>query len=103
MVEITKDTIEEVTKEGLVLVDFHATWCAPCKMMAPHFYAAEKMLEGTAKLYKADISDFDPDSLEKYKVMGVPTLVLFKDGEMVDSKTGFRHKEAIIDMVKEKM
>lgn len=102
MVEITKDTIETVTKEGLVLVDFYATWCGPCKMLAPQFYAAEQMLEGTAKLYKADINNFDPESLEKYEVMSVPTMVLFKDGEIVDSVTGFRPKDAIIDMVKEK-
>lgn len=101
MLGVTKDTIEEVTKEGLVLVDFYATWCGPCKMMAPQFQAAESMLEGTARLYKANINDFEPEDLEKYQVMSVPTLVMFKDGKMIDSATGFHSKEAIINMVKE--
>ncbi|MDD6340634.1 MAG: thioredoxin [Butyrivibrio sp.] len=71
---------------GVTVVDFSATWCGPCKMMAPVFDSASEKHKDI-KFGKIDI-DSDMDIAMKYKVMSVPTLVLFRDGEVADKSIG---------------
>lgn len=88
-----------LVSNGIVLVDFYATWCGPCKMLAP-------VLEEVAsdrdelKVVKMDI-DENMELAKTYGVMSVPTLMLFKDGNMVSKKIGFMPKELITSWVEE--
>lgn len=82
-----------------VVVDVWADWCGPCHMMAPHFEAAAKELEGKARFVKLD-ADKNQKLTRKYKVMALPTLLFFKDGELVDRSSGVTSKNAILKRVK---
>ncbi len=80
-----------------VLVDFFATWCGPCKMMAPVIdeVAAEKA--GAASVYKIDI-DENPDIAQRYGVMSIPTFIVFKGGEAASKTLGAQPKEKILEL-----
>ncbi len=90
MIEIeSKEHFEEViSSNDCILVDYFATWCGPCRQMAP-------MLEDVdGPIAKLDV-DENPELAQQYGVMGLPTLVLFKDGEEVDRMTGSQRKRDI--------
>ena len=82
-----------------VVVDVWADWCGPCKMLAPQFGAASRELEGKARFVKLD-ADKNQKLVRKYKVMGLPTLLFFKDGQLVDRTTGVVSKSTILKRVK---
>ncbi len=91
--------LEKVTSEGLVVVDFFATWCGPCKMLSP---VLEQINEDRSdvKIVKVDI-DNNMDLAKKYGIMSVPTVILFKDGKEVDKKIGFMPKDMITEWLNE--
>lgn len=70
-----------------VLVDFWATWCGPCRAIAPHLDALADDYEGKARVVKLDV-DHNPDTAAKFGIRGIPTLLLFKGGEVVDKIVG---------------
>lgn len=78
-----------------VLVDFFATWCGPCKMLAPTLDAVAAEVADRAKVYKVDV-DQSPDVAGKYGVMSVPTLILFKGGQPVKQIVGAQPKPALM-------
>ena len=71
-----------------VLVDFYATWCGPCKMAAPVLDKLSEELDGKVLIVKMDV-DENTDTPQKFGVMSIPTVVLFKDGKEVTRKVGF--------------
>ncbi len=84
--------------EGLVLVDFWAEWCAPCKQIAPILEEMAKDMEGTLSIAKVNI-DENPQTPSKYGVRGIPTLILFKDGQVAGTKVGTAPKGALMEWV----
>ncbi len=89
---------EEVTAaKGLVLLDFYAVWCGPCKMLAPVLDAIGEELPDV-KICKCDV-DEAAALAGKFGVQSIPTVVLFKDGESVDGFVGYRAKEQILPML----
>ena len=78
-----------------VLVDFFATWCGPCKMLAPTLDAVAAEVAGRAKVYKVDV-DQSPDVAAQYGVMSVPKLILFKGGQPVKQMVGAQPKPALL-------
>mgnify|MGYP003513373753 FL=1 len=96
-----KDTSfeEEVLKSSLpVLVDFWATWCGPCKVIAPIFAELAEKYAGKIKIGKLNV-DENPTTPAKYSVRGVPTLVLFKDGKAEATKVGALSKSQLEDFL----
>ena len=94
---VTEESFEaDVLKADLpVLVDFTASWCGPCKMLAPVIEELANDWQGKAYIYKMDV-DNNPVTPQKYSVMGVPSLILFKNGEVAARITGFRPKKHLI-------
>ena len=81
-----------------VLVDFFATWCGPCKMLAPTLDQVAAEVAGRAKVVKVDI-DASPDLAQRFGVMSVPTLAVFKGGKLVNQAVGVQPKPAIMGLL----
>jgi len=88
--------------EGVAVVDFFATWCGPCKMLAPVFQEVGNELEGKAKFYKIDI-DESLDIARQFNVSTVPTIIIFRNGEPVERLVGFMPKENLAAKIREYM
>ena len=86
------------TKQA-VLVDFYADWCGPCKMLAPILKEVKEDLEDGIKIIKIDVDKNQPLAA-KYQVRGVPTMILFKNGEQVWRQSGVLQKNDIINVIK---
>ena len=90
---------EKVLKSELpVLVDFFATWCGPCKMMSPIVEAIEKEMEGKVNVYKID-TDEATDLAMQYNIMSIPTFLIFKNGEVVNTVVGMKDKQELLDLL----
>lgn len=89
----------EVTKaQGLVMVDFWAAWCAPCRMVAPTVEELAKEYKGKVKFVKLN-TDENPDIASKYNIMGIPTLMFFQDGRKLDSIVGAVPKQHLKEKI----
>ena len=98
---LNEDNFEqEVLKSDIpVLVDFWATWCGPCKMLAPIIAQIAEEKEGEIKVGKVDV-DEEMELAAEYQVASIPTVLLFKNGEVVETSIGFKPKEQLLDMLK---
>ena len=94
----TDATFKTDIAEGIVLVDFYADWCGPCKMIAPALEALAPEIADYAKIVKVD-TDKCQATAREYGVMSIPTLILFKNGEKVNQSVGFQPKEALKALV----
>lgn len=95
-IKLTNENFEnEVLKSELpVLVDFYATWCGPCQLIAPVIEDIAKEYEGKAKVGKVDVDEAQALAI-KYGVSSIPTLIVFKNGEPTGKVVGLRPKDAI--------
>lgn len=100
-IELYKETFEqEVLQSDIpVLVDFWATWCGPCKMIAP--IVKEIADEYDCKILVGKVNvDEEPDLTMQYNVSSIPTLMVFKNGQLVNKAVGYREKDEILKMLK---
>lgn len=95
--EVTDASFVEDTKEGLVVAELGAAWCAPCKMILPILEEINQEEDNQINVVQLDI-DKNPETAQKYGVMSIPTLLFFKDGELVDKSVGFQEKDAILSI-----
>ena len=86
--KIANNDMTEVLAEKVALVDFSATWCGPCQMLAPVVDALAEELEGQVAVYNVDV-DANSDLAMQYRVMSVPSLLLFKDGQVAGQTVGY--------------
>ena len=86
---------ENLVNRDLVLVDFFATWCGPCKMLSPVLESIEDI-----DIVKIDVDEC-PNLARKYAIMSVPTLMIFKEGKLKDKQSGFMSKEDLEEWIKE--
>lgn len=98
--EITKENFEnEVLKSDIpVLVDFWAPWCGPCKAVAPVIDEVEKEVGQKVKVCKVNIDD-NPEIATRYSVMSIPTLMVVKDGDIMETKVGAAAKDDLINLL----
>ena len=101
-VKITDGNFDAEVKESKlpVLVDFYADWCGPCKMMAPLVAQLSEEFEGTCKVGKCNV-DENPLTASMFRVMSIPTFVLFLDGKAVDTVVGAVSKTALQEKIKQ--
>ena len=99
--QISEETFEqEVLKAELpVMVDFGATWCGPCKMIAPFVTEIANENEGKIKIGKINV-DEEPELAVQFKISSIPTLMLFENGQVKDMLVGYRPKADIESMLK---
>ncbi|NGB90091.1 thioredoxin [Staphylococcus aureus] len=98
IVKVTDADFDSKVESGAQLVDFWATWCGPCKMIAPVLEELAADYEGKADILKLDV-DENPSTAAKYEVMSIPTLIVFKDGQPVDKVVGFQPKENLAEVL----
>jgi len=98
ILDVTDKTFAEETAEGLVLADFWAPWCGPCKMIAPVLDELHEEMGDKVKIVKLNVDD-NQETAGQYGVMSIPTLLLMKDGNVVDTVVGFQPKEALESLI----
>ena len=99
--EFTDANFDELLSSNKVVVaDFWATWCGPCKAMGPSIDELAVEYEGIALIGKVDVEE-NNDLAEKYAIRSVPTIIFFKDGEMVDKMVGLQSKAVLEARIKE--
>lgn len=97
---LTSDNFAQAVENatGVVVVDFTATWCPPCKMLAPVLDRVSEKYQGKAAFYKVDV-DENPETAGKYAVQTIPNILFFKDGQVVDSSVGYVAEGALSSKV----
>ena len=95
---INQNEFKDMDKTGVSVLDFNATWCGPCKMLAPVLEEVSEELAGKANFYSVD-TDENPDLAREYGIMNIPAIVVLKDGQKVDMNVGFVPKEALSEFI----
>jgi len=99
-IELTGADFKETLSEGVSLVDFWAPWCGPCRMIAPVIEELAEDFDGKAKICKVN-TDEEQDIAVEFGIRSIPTIMFFKDGEMVDTVVGAQSKQALADKINE--
>ena len=99
-ITLTKSNFENevLNYEGKVLVDFWASWCGPCKMIAPVVEEIANEFEGRVKVGKVNVDDEAELSI-KYQVMSIPTILIFENGQVINKSIGYRDKDELIELL----
>jgi len=92
------NSFQETIKEGVTVVDFWAEWCGPCQQMLPILEDFTKEVEWKAKVGKVNV-DENPDIAGEFRVMSIPTLIVFKDGKPVEQLVGVQTKEKLNETI----
>lgn len=103
MVLITTDATfeEDVLKATVpVIVDFWAPWCGPCRIVGPIIEKVSEKVNGTAKVYKLNV-DENPRTADKYGITGIPTVIIFKNGQVAQQIVGARKEQNYLDALKQ--
>jgi thioredoxin 1 len=99
-INLTSDNFKEVVlnSDKPVLIDFWASWCGPCRMQSPVIEELSSELEGSAVVAKLNVDD-NPELASQFSVMSIPTLIIMKDGKIIERKTGVTPKATLLNML----
>lgn len=95
-IELTNENFDATTSEGVAMVDFWAPWCGPCRMIAPVIEELAEDFDGKAKICKVN-TDEQQDIAIKYGIRSIPTILFFKNGEMIDQMVGAASKDTFAE------
>ena len=98
VLHLTKDNFDETISEGLVMLDFWATWCGPCRMQAPILEELDAACEGNVKVCKVDV-DEEPELARRFGIMSIPTLIAFRDGSIIEKRVGVQSLDQLKQML----
>ncbi|MGT2738680.1 thioredoxin [Streptococcus pantholopis] len=96
--QLTTETFASEIKSGVTLVDFGASWCPPCRMLEPIVDELSEDFEGQASIAKVDV-DESQEVAAKFGIRSIPTMILFKDGQVVDTAVGVQSKQLLADKI----
>ena len=95
----TNTNFDDLLQDGkLVIVDFWATWCGPCRMLSPLLDEVEEEMADKISVVKVNVDDADEIAM-KYRIMNIPTLLFFKGGQLVDKTVGAMPKNVLVDKI----
>ena len=95
----TNTSFDELLADGkLVIVDFWATWCGPCRMLSPLLDEVEEEMADKITVVKVNVDDADEIAM-RYRIMSIPTLLFFKNGQLVDKSVGAMPKSALVEKI----
>ncbi len=97
-ITLNQQNFDEITSKGVVLVDFWATWCGPCKMMAPNVEEIATEYKGKVTVGKVDVDECQ-ELATRFGIVSIPTLIVFKDGEKKEVLVGYRLKMQIAQVL----
>ena len=100
IIELTDSNFEETIETGVTLVDFWAPWCAPCMMQGPICEQVAGKVGEKAKVAKCNVDD-GPQTATKYGIHSIPTLIIFKDGKVVQQFVGVRQEQELISAIEQ--
>ena len=95
---LNESNFDTETSTGTTLVDFYADWCGPCRMLSPIIESVADSLSGQINVVKVDV-DRSPDLARRFNVKGIPTLLVVKDGNVVNRKTGMGTREQLLEFI----
>ena len=96
----TDDNFSEETASGVTLVDFWAPWCGPCRMQGPIVEQIADSMAGKAKVGKLNV-DENPNTAAQFGVSGIPTIIIFKDGEVAERYVGLKPEDVLMEKLNE--
>lgn len=99
MSDLNKDNFQDSISSGLVLVDFWAAWCAPCKALTPLLEEIDEEVGDKAKVNKVNVDENQELAME-HGIRGIPTVKVYKDGEEVESLVGLHPKDTYLEIIK---
>lgn len=96
---LNNTTFDKTIKEGVVVVDFFANWCGPCRMMAPILEDLQEELGDNVKIYKVDVDESEALA-RKFGIMSIPTIIIFEDGQQREKHIGLWQHDDALDTIK---